>query len=53
MHLASLRLAFWGFDGMNWLSFILGAIQVYVWAYVLTGLWCLTHCCGCGNKCEK
>lgn len=53
-HLQSLRSAFWGFSGMNVVSFIFGAVQVYVWAYILSGLWALTHrcCCGC-NKCER
>ena len=48
-HLRSLRLAFLGFDGMNFSSFVFGVIQVYVWGYGAVGLWRLVsrH-----HKCE-
>ena len=39
LHLQLLRLTFFGYSGMNVVSFILAAIQAYVAGYVLVGLW--------------
>ncbi len=38
LHMAMLKMSFFGFTGMNFVSFILAAIQVYIWAYILVGL---------------
>jgi len=46
LHMRLLKLAFFGYSGMDVKSFILGAIQSYVWGYIFTGLWWLA--CGCG-----
>lgn len=40
-HLQSLQLAFFGFTGMNFWSFVFGLIQVFVWAWILVGIKCL------------
>lgn len=45
LHMRLLKLAFFGYNDMGVMSFILGAIQSYVWGYIFTGLWCLV--CGC------
>lgn len=55
LHLRLFRMAFFGFDEMNVASFVLGAIQSYVWGYVGVGLWTLAGCClkpgeCCGGK---
>ena len=34
-----LEISFFGFDGMNFKSFILGIIQSYIWGYILVILW--------------
>lgn len=48
------QMAFFGFSGMNFLSFVLGAFQVYVWAYVGVGIWYLVGCCHArGDECQK
>jgi len=39
LHLQLLRLTFFGYSGMNVVSFVLAAIQAYVAGYVLVGLW--------------
>ena len=39
LHVQLFRLAFLGFSGMNFLGFILGAIQSYVWGYIFVGIW--------------
>ncbi len=41
LHTEFLELAYFGFNGMNFPSFILGIIQSYVWGYIGVGLWCL------------
>ncbi len=46
LHMQLLKLSFFGFKDMGVMSFILGAIQSYVWGHIFTGLWCLV--CGCG-----
>ena len=54
LHEQNLKSAFFGFSGMNAVSFILAAVQVYIWAYILSGLWALVHIgCRCDDKCEK
>ena len=55
MHLAMFQMSFFGFEGMNFLSFVLGAIQVYIWGYILVGLGYLVSMVGCGKsgKCCK
>ena len=45
MHLALFRMVYLGFDGMDALSFIFGAVQTYLWAYVAIGAWNLVGCC--------
>lgn len=52
-HLRSLRLAFIGYSGMNGVSFVLGAVQAYIWAYIGLGLWHLFGCCMKSGQCEK
>ncbi len=50
LHLQLLRLSYFGFSGMNPLSFILGAVQSYIFGYIGVGLWMLVGCClkACG-----
>ena len=50
LHLKMWQMSFWGFEGTNVMSFVLGAIQTYVMGYILVGLWCLTGCCSCCKK---
>jgi len=45
LHLKLLQSWFIGFNGMSFISFILGAIQSFVWAYIVAGLWYLAGCC--------
>lgn len=53
LHLKLFQMAYLGFDGMNFLSFVLGAIQTYVWAYIGLGLWQLVGCCFKAGSCDK
>lgn len=47
------QMAFLGFNGMNFSSFILGLIQSYIWGYIGLGLWFLVGCCfKSGAECE-
>ena len=39
LHMSLFKLSFVGFSGMNIGSFIAGAVQVYIWAYVYIVLW--------------
>jgi hypothetical protein len=39
LHLKMFRLAYFGFEEMNLASFLAGAAQSYLWAYVGVGLW--------------
>ena len=39
LHEQLFRLTFLGFSGMNLWGFIAGAIQSYVWGYILVGIW--------------
>jgi len=41
LHMSLLKLSFFGFDGMNAVSFLLGALQAYVWGYIVVGIVCL------------
>ena len=46
LHMRLLRLAFFGYNDMGVMSFVLGAVQRYVWAYIFVGLWWLaSRCC--------
>ncbi|MBI5023021.1 MAG: hypothetical protein HZC05_02550 [Candidatus Magasanikbacteria bacterium] len=48
------QMAFLGFSGMNFASFVLGLIQSYIYAYIGFGLWFLVGCCiKSGAECEK
>jgi hypothetical protein len=51
LHLKLWQIMFLGFSGMNVLSFIYGAVQTYIWAYIVVGVWKLVCCC-CGG-CKK
>ncbi len=50
LHLRLFKMAFLGFNNMNPLSFIFGAIQTYIWAYIGVGIWYLIGCCYKGEK---
>lgn len=55
MHLAMLRMSFFGFTSMNFVSFLFGLVQVYIWGYVAVLLWHLTMLlggCGMKDKCK-
>ncbi|MDP3995756.1 MAG: hypothetical protein Q8P74_00715 [bacterium] len=39
LHSGLFRLVFFGFNGMNFSSFIAGIIQSYLWAYIGVGIW--------------
>ncbi len=41
-HLQFLESAFFGFNGMNMRSFVLGLIQSYVYGYIFHGVWCIS-----------
>jgi len=41
-HMQFFRVSFYGFTGMNPMSFISAAVQSYVWGYVFVGLWVLS-----------
>ena len=53
LHVQMFKLSFFGYSGMNFVSFVLGAIQVYVWAYIFVGLWSLVGCCSKDGECCK
>lgn len=54
LHMAMFRMSYLGFEEMNLLGFVLGAIQTYIWGYLAVALWELVGCCtktgGCCNK---
>lgn len=50
LHLKLLKLSFFGFNGMNLISLILGAIQSYIWGYIAVGVLRLVGCCRCNVK---
>lgn len=39
MHLAMFKMSYLGFEEMNVVGFFLGAVQTYVWGYLVVGLW--------------
>jgi len=39
LHMGLFEVSFYGFSGMNVVSFILAAVQVYIWGYIFVGLW--------------
>ena len=53
MHLQMFKVSYLGFSGMNLTSFILGAIQTYIWAYLGVGIWQLVGCCFTSKSCSK
>lgn len=48
-----LQALFFGFEGMDGLSFILGLIQSYIWGYIFCFLWCLAGFSCCGSCCKR
>ncbi|MDP3882926.1 MAG: hypothetical protein Q8Q48_02635 [Candidatus Staskawiczbacteria bacterium] len=51
LHTSLLRLTFIGYSGMNFASFILGAVQSYVWGYIIIGVLKLVGCpCASDSK---
>lgn len=53
LHLSMLRMSFFWFSGMNGLNMLLALVQMYIFGYVVAGLWFLAGCCGrCCGKCE-
>lgn len=46
LHFRLLRMLFFGFNGMNFAGFVSGAVQSYIWGYVIAGIFRLTGCCG-------
>jgi len=42
LHMQFFRLSFYGFTGMNPMSFISAAVQSYLWGYVFVGVWDLS-----------
>jgi hypothetical protein len=49
--LAKMQIAFYGFSGMNLLSFVFGLVQSFVYGVVLFGLWHLIVQGGCKKAC--
>ena len=48
LHMQLLELSFFGYEGMNVSSFILGLVQSYIWGYIGVALWQSTYtCCWC------
>jgi hypothetical protein len=43
LHIDMFRMSFIGFQDANLIGFILGAVQVYVWAYIGVALWSVSH----------
>jgi hypothetical protein len=43
LHLRLFRLSYFGFEEMNAVGFIVGAVQTYIWGYVFVGLWSLSN----------
>lgn len=50
LHLSMLKLSFFWFSGMNALSMLLALAQIYIFGYVVVGLWWLAGRCGCCCK---
>lgn len=53
LHLSMLKLTFFGFSGVNFASFVLGIVQVYIYAYIGVGIWQLVGCCLKDGECHK
>lgn len=53
LHLQLFELSYLGYSGMNVVSFISGALQTYVWAYIGLGLWQVLGCCFTSGDCQK
>lgn len=48
------KMAYPGFSGMSLGSFVIGAIETYIYAYIGVGLWYLVGCCHArGDQCQK
>ncbi|MBI2463581.1 hypothetical protein HYV57_01345 [Candidatus Peregrinibacteria bacterium] len=45
LHLQLFRMSIVGFEEMNAIGFILGAIQSYILGYLGVGIWTLVGCC--------
>ena len=39
LHLNMFRIAYFGFEEMNLVSFLAGAVQSYLWAYIGVAVW--------------
>jgi len=52
LHMRLFKLSFFGYTGMNLVSFLLGAVQAYIWAYIGIGVWSLVGCCHKSDKCD-
>ncbi|MFH0987996.1 MAG: hypothetical protein V1763_01345 [Parcubacteria group bacterium] len=50
--LSQLQMSFFWFSGMNFWSFILGAIQTFIWGLIISVIWCGIMGCGCECKTE-
>lgn len=49
LHTNLLKLAFFGFTGMNAVSFVAGLVQVFIWGWIVAVIWKPLHakfCCG-------
>ena len=53
LHVQLFEVSYLWFDGMNLASFVSGAIQTYIWGYVVVGAWLLSGGCHKGEKCCK
>lgn len=53
LHLSMLKMSFLWFSGMNAVSVILALVQVYIFGYIVSGVWSLAGVCGwCCSKCK-
>ena len=52
-HQQSLELWFYGYTGVNVVSFFLGIVQSFIWGYVFVGLWNLAGGFKCGKCCKR
>lgn len=43
LHVQFFRLSFYGFTGINAMSFISATVQSYIWGYIFVGLWEAAH----------
>lgn len=44
-HLQMFKFSYLGFNGMDFVSFLSGAVQTYIWAYIGLGVWQVVGCC--------